>query len=38
MGYAHMRAGFDGLSELCELVYYDERGSAQARSGTQTAS
>ena len=33
MGYAHMRAGFDGLADVCELVYYDERGSGASPLG-----
>lgn len=33
MGYAHMRAGFGGLADVCELVYYDERGSGASPLG-----
>ena len=31
--YAHMRAGFDRLADVCELVYYDRRGQRGDRPG-----
>jgi proline iminopeptidase len=33
LGFAHLRIGFDGLADVCEVIYYDERGSGASPLG-----
>jgi proline iminopeptidase len=33
LGFAHLRIGFDRFADVCEVVYYDERGSGTSALG-----